>query len=389
MAMKRLIVCCDGTWNDADSGDGFTNVVRIARAIKAEDDTIKPGTKQIVYYHSGVGSGGDALMHVVGGATGLGLSRNVRDAYAFIANNYCQGDELFFFGFSRGAYTARSVAGLINWAGILHKTDMDDFALLWEGFKLRGEPNARDARTYFPERYKDVPIKCIGVWDTVGSLGIPGYLNALLAKFYQFQDTNLGVHVENAFHALAIDEHRKEFVPTLWQKLPGAPAEQRLEQVWFAGAHSNVGGGYDEHGLSDVALAWMADRVAPMLAINDVHLRDRQDRRDTWGLGRIYNSVSGIFAFLDKANRNICAGSDTFETIHESVATRFSGGGQLKEGPYQPKSMPDGITGATPVQDLGDLEKGLRWPQADPTHTGGTSRPTPQATDPLMRKLNI
>src|SRR5438309_3453552 len=134
MPRKRLIVCCDGTWNDADSTGDFTNVVRIARAIKAEAEV-----PQIVYYHSGVGTGGDTFAHVIGGAIGLGLSRNVRDAYAFLANNYCEGDEIFLFGFSRGAYTARSIGGLIGWAGLLHKRDMDDFALLWGGYRRRSQ----------------------------------------------------------------------------------------------------------------------------------------------------------------------------------------------------------------------------------------------------------
>ena len=113
MDHKRLIVCCDGTWNDADSAAEFTNVVRIARTIKPIDTRSNPATPQIVYYHSGVGTS-DALDRVVGGAVGLGLSRNVRDAYAFLAANYCEGDEIFLFGFSRGAYTARSVAGLLD-----------------------------------------------------------------------------------------------------------------------------------------------------------------------------------------------------------------------------------------------------------------------------------
>src|SRR5215472_1975259 len=145
MPAKHLIVCCDGTWNDADSAEEFTNVVRIARAIKP--DATLP---QIVYYHSGVGTGGDTFVHVAGGALGLGLSRNVRDAYAFLANNYCECDEISLFGFSRGAYTARSAGGLIGWAGLLHKGDMDDFSLLWEGFKRRDEPGRRDVRDNFP-----------------------------------------------------------------------------------------------------------------------------------------------------------------------------------------------------------------------------------------------
>lgn len=389
MAMKRLVVCCDGTWNDADSGGDFTNVVRMARAVKAEDDALVPGTKQVVYYHSGVGSGGDALMHVVGGGTGLGLSRNVRDAYAFLANNYCDGDELFFFGFSRGAYTVRSVAGLIGWAGILHKVDMDDFALLWEGFKLRGKPDAADPRVHFEDRHRSVPIRCIGAWDTVGALGIPGYLNALLAKFYEFQDTTLGTNVENAFHALAIDEHRSEFVPTLWHRAQDAHAAQRLEQAWFPGAHSNVGGGYEEHGLSDVALAWMADRVAPMLALDPAYLSSRQDRLDGWGLGRIYDSATGVFALLHTGNRNVCAGTDTEEALHESVAARFAAGTQASGGAYAPKAMRGGMTPAMKRRALGPLEEALRWPGPDPSHRGKTGRPAPQVTDPIMRKLNI
>lgn len=389
MVSKRLIVCCDGTWNDADSGEVPTNVVRVARAIKAVDTRGERGIPQIVYYHSGVGSGGDALMHAIGGATGLGLSRNVRDAYTFVANNYCDGDELFLFGFSRGAYTARSVAGLIGWAGLLHKVDMDDFALLWEGFKLRKNDDVRDARAYFPDRHSDVSIKCVGVWDTVGALGIPGHLNALLARFYQFQDTELGVKIENAFHALALDERRREFVPTLWHKAQGAPATQRLEQVWFPGAHSNVGGGYEEHGLSDVALAWMADRVEPMLDLDRTYLSDRQDRRDGWSLGKIYDSASGLFAVLGKVDRIVCAGTDTHEALHESLSARLSPGSHPNGGGYDPKSLPHGGAEHLPRADFGLFEQSLRWAAADPSHRGATGRPAPEVTDPLMRKLNI
>jgi uncharacterized protein (DUF2235 family) len=128
--VKRLIVCCDGTWNDADSTAEFTNVVRIARAIAPNATIDRQTVPQIVYYHSGVGTGGDLWERLLGGALGLGLSRNVRDAYAFLANNYCDGDEVFLFGFSRGAYTARSIAGLVGWAGLIHKGDTDDFAVL-------------------------------------------------------------------------------------------------------------------------------------------------------------------------------------------------------------------------------------------------------------------
>lgn len=379
---KRLVVCCDGTWNDADSGGGFTNVVRIARAIRAVDADAAGGpVHQIVYYHSGVGSEGDALEHLIGGGTGLGLSRNVRDAYTFVANNFCDGDELFLFGFSRGAYTVRSVAGLIGWAGVLHKVDMDDFALLWEGFKSRKEDGSRDPRPDFPDRHHDVPIKCVGVWDTVGALGIPGHLNALFARFYQFQDTDLGVGIENAFHALAIDEHRPEFVPTLWRKAAGAPSTQRLEQVWFAGAHSDVGGGYGEHGLSDVALAWMVDRVSPMLAVDEAYLLARQDRRDGWALGQVHDSVTGVFKLLGRTDREVRGdGPATAESIHASIDSRRAALA------YAPAGVAGRAAGTGP---LGPVEERLRWRSPDPGHEAKGARREPTRTDPLMRVLRI
>ena len=212
VAPKRLVVCCDGTWNDADDGDDFTNVARLSWAILPADTRGGQDIAQIVYYQSGVGSG-DAFNKALGGGAGIGLSRNVRDAYAFIANNYCAGDEIFLFGFSRGAYTARSIAGLIGYAGLLPKRDMDRFALLWEGYRLRGKAGQADVLPQFDKRHFPVRVKCVGVWDTVGSLGIPGHIDQAFASFYEFFDTGLGAHVDNAFHALALDEARKDFSP--------------------------------------------------------------------------------------------------------------------------------------------------------------------------------
>ena len=376
-------MCCDGTWNDADSAAEFTNVVRIARAIRPIDDRSSPAIPQIVYYHSGVGTS-DAVDRLMGGAVGLGLSRNVRDAYAFLAANYCEGDEIFLFGFSRGAYTARSVAGMIGWVGLIYKADMDDFSLLWEGYRLRAHSGRPDVRLHFPHRYSNVQIKCIGVWDTVGALGIPGHLGDIFTQFYQFQDTNLGPHVENAFHALALDEHREDFVPTLWSKLPDAPASQRLEQVWFPGAHSNVGGGYAEHGLSDVTLAWMADRVEPFLELDHTYLSTRQDQRDGWGLGKIYDSAGGFFALRRKVNRTALGSSAGNEGIHESVAVRLRAAGS--GGSYRPASLANGPPKDS-VAPLGGVEQALRWPSPNPAQSGRTSRATPSLVDRLMHDI--
>jgi uncharacterized protein (DUF2235 family) len=252
--MKRLVVCCDGTWKDSDSGDAYTNVSRLAWAIMPADTRGGGSIPQIVFYQSGVGSEGDLFNRLAGGGVGLGLSRNVRDAYAFICNNYGEGDEIFLFGFSRGAYTARSVGGLIGYAGLIGKRDLDRFDHLWGGYRLRDKIDNPDPRPDFKTR-QAVRIKAIGVWDTVGSLGVPGNLDKVFTEFYKFHDTGLGLHIDNAFHALALDERRKAFLPTLWHVDPKAKDDpkarnQVLKQVWFAGVHSNVGGGYDEHGLS-------------------------------------------------------------------------------------------------------------------------------------------
>jgi hypothetical protein len=308
----------------------------------------------------------------------------VRDAYAFLAANYCEGDEIFLFGFSRGAYTARSVAGIIGWVGLIHKGDMDDFALLWEGYRLRARPQQPDVRTHFPDRYAIVPIKCVAVWDTVGALGIPGHLGDMFTQFYQFQDTNLGPHIENAFHALALDEHREDFLPTLWSKLPNAPATQRLEQVWFPGAHSNVGGGYAEHGLSDVALAWMADRIEPFLELDHAYLSTRQDQRDGWGLGKMYDSAAGFFALRRKVNRPVMDSHEGNEKLHESVAVRLRAA--LPEGFYKPLSLANGVPGDS-VGPLGAVEQVLRWPTPNSAQTGRTSRASPSLVDRLMRDV--
>lgn len=368
MSSKRIVVCCDGTWNDEDSAEEFTNVVRMARAILPIDGRGGKETAQIVYYQSGVGTGADLVGRVLGGGVGLGLSRNVRDGYGFIASNYCPGDEIFLFGFSRGAYTARSVAGLIGYAGLLQKGDMDEFALVWEGYRLKNQPGRPDVLVHFPLRHQDVPIKCIGVWDTVGDLGIPGHLDQIFTRFYQFHDTTLGPHVESAFHALALDEHRRDFAPTLWVQSPDAQAKgtQKLLQVWFPGAHSNVGGGYAEHGLSDVALAWMASQADPLLALDVEYLKTRQDRRNGWGLGKIYNSAAGAWELRGTTVRRPFTTQPqnlTFERIHPSLVERRRPDAACTPRPYNCPGL-ESIDVAAKLVQLGTLEQELKWTAA-------------------------
>jgi uncharacterized protein (DUF2235 family) len=369
---KRIVVCCDGTWNDADSAEEFTNVVRIARAIRPYDDRASPTIQQIVYYDAGVGSGGDAINRVAGGALGIGLSRNVRDAYAFLAHNYCDGDEIFLFGFSRGAYTVRSTAGLIGWAGLLHKRDMDDFALLWEGYRMRHKPEQPDALALFPDRHASVPVKCIGVWDTVGALGIPGNFDLIFTNFYKFHDTELGAHVEHAYHALALDEMRPDFAPAIWiQKPEGRAKGQRLRQMWFPGVHSNIGGGYSEHGLSDIALVWMASQVEPLLALDEDYLMLRQDRRSGWGLGKLYESAAGIWKLRGTQIRRpftTMPQDATFEAIHFSAAVRMNSAAACTPHPYLAPAL-NGVDIASKLSQLARIMHGPRKMDEKPIYS--------------------
>ncbi|MGW3550379.1 DUF2235 domain-containing protein [Streptomyces griseoincarnatus] len=261
---KRLVVCCDGTWNFADQ-PSRTNVAKVALSVLPRSAA---GTEQRVCYHRGVGTRrGERLR---GGAFGVGLSRNVADAYRFLVGAYEPGDELLLFGFSRGAFTARSLTGLVRNSGILRREHVDRMGEAWSLYRDRIEQPNGAASTLFRRSYaREARIRFIGVWDTVGALGIPvpdaAPLRPAVTRFnrrWAFHDTELSTSVDGAFHALGVDEKRSAFRPTLWHQRPGAAREgQELKQVWFAGVHSDVGGGYEETGLSDIALLWMVDQA--------------------------------------------------------------------------------------------------------------------------------
>lgn len=261
---KRLVVCCDGTWNFADQ-PSKTNVAKVALSVIPGSAA---GKEQRVYYHSGVGTRRRERLR--GGAFGEGLSRNVLDAYRFLIDTYEPGDELFLFGFSRGAFTARSLAGLVRNSGILRRDHCDRTPEAWALYRDRIERPTGTAATLFRRSYaRETQIHFVGVWDTVGSLGIPApsaaWLQSSVHRFnrrWAFHDTELSSWVRAAFHALAIDEQRSAFRPTLWHQQSGAAEQgQELKQVWFAGVHCDIGGGYKEAGLSDITLLWMVDQA--------------------------------------------------------------------------------------------------------------------------------
>jgi uncharacterized protein (DUF2235 family) len=262
---KRIVICCDGTWNTPDEVDDLgepisTNVTKLAFAVKDQDDK---GVEQRTFYGRGVGTA--AFDHLVGGAFGLGLSAKIQDAYLFLAENFDLGDELFIFGFSRGAYTARSLAGFIRNSGILRRQYLNRLNAAFALYRDRDpatHPRSREATLFRRTYSSETNIKFIGVWDTVGALGVPDVpIPAPISNLWKFHDVMLSRYVDFAYHALALDERRKSFVPTLWDQDDTAPSSQVLRQVWFTGVHSDIGGGYSESGLSDIPLRWLMSRA--------------------------------------------------------------------------------------------------------------------------------
>ena len=269
---RKLVVCCDGTWNVPDElRHGVaapTNVAKLAVALVSDPD---PNDGQLFYYEAGVGTSADERL--IGGAFGYGLSQNIRNGYRFLAENYRDGDQVFLFGFSRGAYTARSLAGLVRNCGILrpdHADRVDEAFAFYRDRTSQTHPSAI-ASVIFRRMYSwpESKIYFVGVWDTVGALGIPDDLpgweevSKVLTGWEQlwgFHDTQLSKDVAYAYHALAIDEQRAAFKPTLWTQDDQAD-HQELEQVWFAGVHSEIGGGTKDPSLSDIALTWMVERA--------------------------------------------------------------------------------------------------------------------------------
>ncbi|WP_067697308.1 DUF2235 domain-containing protein [Nocardia jejuensis] len=263
--MKRLIVCCDGTWK-AESSSTVSNIVKIAQTVRLSgSDRGGNSVGQRVYYVSGPGARGFAGDRLLGGAFGLGLEANLSAAYWQLALNWEPGDEIFIFGFSRGAYTARSLAGMINRLGILTYTAMIDGKYpealrIYQQRKLNPDDPDPPAWAEFRREncYPDpVTINFLGVFDTVGAMGIPG----ITAWRHRFHDVRLGRNVLCARQALAIDERRRAFEPCLWEVpvelTPKYRRPDRVKQVWFEGVHSDIGGGYEECALSDITLRWM------------------------------------------------------------------------------------------------------------------------------------
>ena len=257
--MKNIILCADGTWN-TPHGDSSTktdtNVRKLYCALLNEPTQLK-------YYDSGVGTDGTPIDHLTGGAMGEGLFQKVQDCYAFLSYVHDPGDQVFLFGFSRGAFTARSLAGMIAGFGVpTINLDNRTVQRIFEGYR-EPDPDTKAAlKVKLKSAYgmQETNVQMVGVWDTVGSMGIPGtFFNPINQKRFGFLDTTIHPCITHGYHAVCIDERRAQFMPTLWTNSDGTdrPNDQQIEQVWFPGVHCDVGGSYAECGLSDVTLSWM------------------------------------------------------------------------------------------------------------------------------------
>jgi len=295
---KRLILCFDGTWNALKS---HTNVSRLYAEIA---DASCGVAQQRKFYDEGVGTG--RFDRLRGGMFGYGLDKNIRTGYAWLASQFeasgkmpapehptggpfVDGQDVYLFGFSRGAFTARSLGGLVNYLGIpkidrgklranVSLSDHEAIRQAWDLYQNcpsaeeRQKPGSNDkdiaAHTAAVDAFREnahypVRLHFVGVWDTVGALGIPNVWDSVELRFsskYRFHDTSLGASVRNAYHAVAIDEHRLPYTPALWTS--STPLTERVEQRWFPGAHSNVGGGYEDDLLPAPPLRWLAARAA-------------------------------------------------------------------------------------------------------------------------------
>jgi uncharacterized protein (DUF2235 family) len=332
---RRLIVCSDGTWNTPERKDkgvfAPSNVVKMARSILPQ---APDGTPQIVFYDPGVGTD-NVLDKFSGGAFGIGLSKNVKEAYRFLVQNHADRDEIYFFGFSRGAYTVRSTAGLIRNCGLLHKRHADLIPKAFEIYRKRDQGADGEEATRFREKYSRrplrLPIKFIGVWDTVGALGIPiDFFRRLSKRRYEFHNVSLSGSVSYAYQALAIDEKRGFFKPALWEKKPEA-TDQVLEQAWFAGVHMDVGGGYNECGLSNAAFHWMKQKAeATGLAFDEQYV---EAQRSDY-LAKPHESRNFPYNLFRPYSRPIGEAARSGELVDPSARERYE-----KIPSYRPKNL--------------------------------------------------
>jgi hypothetical protein len=390
---KNIIICADGTGNTTIRGRG-TNVFKLYEAVDQNGHRFdSTAVQQVAIYHDGVGTESLKWVRIFGGVFGWGLSRNVKQLYGELARVYDPDDRIFLFGFSRGAFTVRTLAGLVTSCGILdptrYPTNRAFRRAIRQAYKhyrrkyqtalsrlLRGRVaiTDEDLRQYsvgieaFADPNRKI-IEFIGVWDTVDAVGSPfGIANVINSVVYRFKfpDPTLNAEVAHACQALALDEPRKSFEPLLWREQPEDSA--RIEQVWFAGSHSNVGGGYPRQGMSLVALDWMMRKSEAhglrFLPQHRLLYRDGTDADD-----KMYDPRSGLGMFYRWRPRNVaelCRKNLVTPKVHRTVFQRIA---RNTEG-YAPGSVPpDSIVVTSSSPEIAEPLRELVRSQ----HEGGSS----------------
>ncbi|WP_116472540.1 DUF2235 domain-containing protein [Zobellella maritima] len=337
---QRLIVLFDGTWNDPQDN---TNVVRLARSIVPFDGE----RRQRFFYDPGVGTA--ALTRLAGGVFGAGLSRNLRQGYDWLARNYRPGDEVWVFGFSRGAYTARSMVGMIRKCGLLHIITPAGLAAAERLYRNKhAAPDGIQCRQFRASYSREISIHLLGVWDTVGALGVPGTLISERG-LYCWHDTQLSKVVERAYQAMALDEHRAAYDAVPWTSADGLkkPEQIEVEQRWFIGAHANVGGGYGTDPLADLSLSWLQDKAVaaglklePFTPAVDAHQTQPHDSFSDF-IGGAYACYRGWFHAGDgrhyrRLDRDHEGNRAIGITVDASVWTRWK-----SVAGYRPRTLTD------------------------------------------------
>ena len=367
--MKNIIVCFDGTWNTADA-EFPTNVVKTAQLVLPQGN----GAEQIIFYDPGLGSMqlafGAGINNFLAGAFGVGLMQGIEDAYRFLIFNYAPGDRIFVFGFSRGAFSARSFGGLIRTCGVLHKQHVGKVKEAVKLYRKRDRAAGPDAPACVQFRkdfstavftgadaerradHQSLTIEYMGLWDTVGALGIPSVIP--FARFfnnrYAFHDVALSRMVSSARHVLSIDERRITFRPSLWSNLnelngrAGVASSDTApyQQVWFPGDHASVGGGGDVNGLWQASLAWVVDGArARGLAVDDAALegyrRDIDYKASVYCMKRRAFTLSSISFYRWRSGLRDASFTDVSEIARQRIKAPAA---ELFEGRrYRPRTL--------------------------------------------------
>ncbi|MFQ5650123.1 MAG: DUF2235 domain-containing protein [bacterium] len=326
---KNIVVFSDGTGQEGGKGHN-TNIYKLFNMV------LDRSPEQIAFYDRGLGTG---WRKVAGNVSGMGISKNILECYRFIFETYEVGDQIYLFGFSRGATTVRSLSSFIHVFGMLPKSRHELIEQAYDIYKTENKKERDRKAQKFISKHHTMwcRIKFLGVWDTVAALGLPfKTIDVVLDKIpffrHKFQDLRLSDSVENAYHALAIDDERLTFHPTLWHR--GLKPYQTMKQVWFCGMHTDVGGGYEEHELSDITLEWMIQNgVHHGLKIYPKHTIEITPKAN----GTMHDSRgTRLTRLYRRKTRTWSSKNHGKPVVHESVLKRKLNRYNQEEPPYSP-----------------------------------------------------